>query len=130
MNPTEFRIKQTAIMDRLAAQISTLLQINPLTTDVSRLIAIAKQDNPFLRGVSEREIVKRIILPGGRNFRIEVFCPTFSEDVEDELIPGIPAQLPASWHDSGEGPFNTSEEAEDFAKAEIGVPWRVVEKTK
>ena len=30
------------------------------------------------------------------------------------------------WRDTGEGPFESREAAEDFAKAEVGLPWLVV----
>lgn len=33
----------------------------------------------------------------------------------------------AYWHDCEEGPFDSQEQAEDFAQAEVGVPWRVRE---
>ena len=31
------------------------------------------------------------------------------------------------WADSGEGPFDSAEEAIEFAKSECGLPWRVVD---
>jgi len=35
--------------------------------------------------------------------------------------------LANKWHDSGEGPFPDLQTALDFANAEIGVPWIVVD---
>jgi hypothetical protein len=31
------------------------------------------------------------------------------------------------WHDLGEGPWETAELATEYAQAEVGVPWRVVD---
>jgi hypothetical protein len=31
-----------------------------------------------------------------------------------------------AWHDIGEGPFESREEAEEYAAAEVGLPYRIV----
>ena len=31
------------------------------------------------------------------------------------------------WHDIGEGPFESQQEATDYANAEVGLPWIVVD---